>query len=191
MSVVLPEGFRITTSLLLKSGLAFALLDIALLTFLILTIKTPAFIQLRRALSVVTALAFGAIWAWAMSCFWMSVYGYIFPAWSRWLLPLVQAILTGTIAWLATGWALRMAGPSVLTYCLIGGCWGVFGHVLALVLGIASKPPVLQGAGPGAIIFIAFFEFIFYWSVIVLLSFLGHIVWKRLSGVALGPQSSS
>jgi hypothetical protein len=191
MPVVLPEGFHITSMLLLKSGLAFALLDILLLTILLLTIKTPVFIKLKKALPVVTALALGAIWAWAMSSFWLSVYGYLFPAWSRWLLPFAQAILTGTIAWLAAGWAVRVAGPSVLTYCLIGGFWGIFGHVLALVLGIASKPPVLQGAAPGAIIFIALFEFIFYWSVIVLLSFFGYLVWKRLSGAALDPQAGS
>jgi hypothetical protein len=169
--------------------LVFALLDFVLLVLLVRLIKAPAFIQLNGVLPLVTVLAFGGIWAWALSGFWQSVYAYLFPTWSRWFLPFAEAILAGTVAWLAVRWAPRLPGPVVLIYCLMGGLWGVLGHILGVVLGLVTKPPVLQGAAPAAVLFIAFFEFIFYWSVIVLLSFLGRLIWKRLTGTEAHSQA--
>lgn len=176
----LPEGFQITTKLLLQGGLVFALADIFLLLLLSYKVKAIQFGKITPALPFTTAVIYGGIWVWAIANFWESVYGFLFPPWSRWIVPAAQAVLTGVISYLAVRLALRVKFPPVLTYCALGGMWGILGHLSALASGIVSKPPLLQGAAPGAVIFIAFFEYIFYWSMILLVSFLGRGVWIRL-----------
>lgn len=178
----LPEGFQITTKLLLQGGLVFAVADILLLLLLSSKIKIAHFLKISAALPFATALIYGGIWVWAIANFWESVYGFLFAPWSRWFVPAAQAVLTGAISWLAVRLALRVKFPPVLTYCFLGGVWGILGHLSALASGIVSKPPLLQGSSPGAVLFIAFFEYVFYWSLILLLSFLGQIIWKRFRG---------
>lgn len=176
----LPEGFQITTKLLLQGGLVFALADIFLLLLLSYKVKAIPFESIIPTLPIATAIIYGGIWVWAIANFWESVYGFLFPPWSRWIVPAAQAVLTGAISYLAVRLALRVKFPSMLVYCLLGGVWGILGHTSALASGIVSKPPLLQGAAPGAVLFIAFFEYIFYWSMILLVSLLGREVWRRL-----------
>lgn len=38
------------------------------------------------------------LWLWAVSTFWESVYGYVFPTWARWWLPPLQAALACLVA---------------------------------------------------------------------------------------------
>jgi hypothetical protein len=168
----LPEGFRLTTAILLRGALLFALLDLGLLLLLSRLIQPGAFMKLRRVLPVTTAVFWFGIWLWAMITFWDTVYAYLFPAWLRWYLPFGQALLTAGVAWLAYRVAGRFPHRPVLAYCLLGGVWGILSHVWAVVLGIVRKPPLLQGAHPLAAIVIAFFEFTFYFCIIVLASWI-------------------
>jgi len=65
-----------------------------------------------------------------------------------------------------------MPWNAIMNFCILGGLWGIVSHLLAINRGILEKPPMLQGSGPFAAIVIAAFEFIFYWCVCVLLTFL-------------------
>jgi hypothetical protein len=171
--VDLPEGARVTTGVLWRGTLLFAALDLGLLVLLWRLVSPPAFARLRRPLPVATAIAWAGIWLWAVTVFWDRVYGYVFPAWLRWYLPASQALLTALVSWIAVRLAPRLRRvPPVVAYCLLGGVWGVLTHIWAVFRGIVSKPPFLQGAHPAAAVTIAFFEFTFYWCVIVLVSYL-------------------
>jgi hypothetical protein len=163
-----PEGFRITTAMLWQGALVLALADFALLLLLTRLVGAATFLRLAPALPAATAVTWALLWLWTVTFFWDSVYVFVFPSWSRWYLPVGQALLTGAIGWVAVRVAVRLPWRPVVSYCLMGGVWGVISHAWALLMGIVSKPPPLQGASPAAAVGIAFFEFIFYWCVVVL-----------------------
>ena len=54
-------------------------------------------------------------------------------------------------------------------------CWEDYGavitHIWAIYRGILDKPPLLQGASPVAASIMPFFEFVFYWCIILGVAF--------------------
>jgi hypothetical protein len=99
--------------------------------------------------------------------FWDLYYRYFYPGWVRWLAPL-DALLYGAIA-LALWWlALHLPGNPVVNFALLGGLESVLEHLLGIYgLGILDKVPILQGVSPASALVFAFFEYIFYWSVVL------------------------
>jgi len=179
--MTLPTGFKITTELLLRAALFFALLDAVLLPLLAWRIKPAAFRQLKTALPLITALYWCLLWFWVLINFWEPVYSYLFPAWSRWLLPFFQALLTAAVAAGACRASRWFRIHPLVSYVLMGGLWGVVSHLWAVVVGVVDKPPMLQGASPAAAVTIAFFEFMFYWCVILAITALVHPIPRFLS----------
>ncbi len=177
--MALPPGAQVTSEILWRGAAFFALLDLGLL-FLPARRVTPAmFLELRRTVLALTAAFWFCLWLLLASVvFWDTVYGYVFPAWSRWLLPAGQALLTTGIAALAFAFAVRLPGRAVVSYCLLGGVWGSVSHTWAVFMGIVDKPPMLQGASPVAAVIVAFFEFTFYFCLIVG----GSLLVRRLRG---------
>jgi hypothetical protein len=112
--------------------------------------------------------------------FWEPVYQYVFPDWSRWFIPPVYALFFGLISLLFWWLALRLSGNPVLGFLLLGGLWGSLTHVWAISRGILDKPPMLQGASPWAAIVLPFFEFIFYWCIILAVSTFVYSQWTRV-----------
>ena len=114
------------------------------------------------------------LWAWD----WF--YKYIFPPWARYLLPplfgIGYTLLAAGMVWLS----LKLPGSPVITWCLLGGLEGLLSHIYAIYgLGAASKPPVMQGTDPLATLIFAIFEKAFYWSLLLLTSWLLWQVDKR------------
>lgn len=163
----LPPDVKITTEILWRGALLFALLDLPFVAILTWRIKSNLFTQIKWELCVVSALFWWSLWYTVIRFFWETVYRYVFPGWAYWYLPFFQAILAALVALLAWWIASYMRTYPVLAYCLLGGLWGVITHLWAVHLGIITKPPLLQGAQPLAAVVIAFFEFIFYWCIIV------------------------
>jgi hypothetical protein len=167
------QGAQVTSQVLWRGAAVFALLDLGLLFLLARRLKPDAFRELRGTLLAVTAAFWFLLWlSLASVVFWDTVYGYVFPSWSRWLLPVGQALLTTGVAALAHAIAVRLRGSPVVSYCLLGGVWGSLGHTWGVFMGLMDKPPMLHGASPVAAVVIAFFEFTFYFCIIVLVSLL-------------------
>jgi len=61
-------------------------------------------------------------------------------------------------------------GNPVVSFCLLGGLWGMITHMWAVYLGIVDKPPILQGVAAAAAVVVAVFEYVFYWSVVLVLA---------------------
>jgi hypothetical protein len=71
------------------------------------------------------------------------------------------------MAWLC----LRLPGNPALTWIVLGSVEGLLSHLYAIYgLGAASKPPIMQGTDPMAVLIFAIFEKAFYWSLILLVS---------------------
>lgn len=162
--------FKITTELLYKGALMFALIDAVYVPVLIRRVNEEAFRRLKWSLVIAAALVWFGIWSWAIGNYWEAIYSYVFPAWAQRSVPWIALIVAGIVALALWALALPLKGNAVLFYCLFGGLIGGLTHIWAVHLGIVSKPPMLQGASPLAAVVIAFFEFMFYWCTILTLA---------------------
>lgn len=173
---------QLTTEMLWLGALMFALADIPLALLLAHRISAARFQAIGRLVVAITAIFWFGLWLWVVTAYWWAVYAHVFPPWSRWYLPAFQAVLTAAVASVAIRVSQRWAGHPVLNYCLMGGLWGVLTHLWALLQGITTRPPALQGVHPLGVVVIAFFEFIFYWCIILVLAMLSQAILRRVQG---------
>lgn len=181
----MPNDFKITTELLYRATLVFALMDAIYILLLSWRVKPETFGRLKWNLIVAAAVIWFGIWSWALSNFWETVYVYVFPTWAQTRVPWIAFFVAGIVAWVLWMLALRATTKAVPVFCLLGGILGILSHLWAVYRGIVTKPPMLQGASPLSAVTIAFFEFIFYWCVILTLAAFAdwlQITVKRRSG---------
>ena len=176
--MTLPPDIKVTSEVLWRGTLIFALIDLGFVPLLAWRIKETRFRQLKWALVGTTAIFWSLLWAWVLDWGWDSVYSYVFPDWIRAWLPLLQGLhfaVVGLVFWWS---ALRLARNPVAGFCLFGGLWGMVTHVWAVYRGIVDKPPMLQEASPVAAVVIAMFEFMFYWCIILSVAWLLWRGWQ-------------
>jgi hypothetical protein len=163
----MPTDIKITTELLYKGALVFALMDAVYVPLLVWRVNEETFRRLKWLLVIAAASVWYGIWAWAIGNYWETVYSYVFPMWARTWVPWIAFVVAGAVAlglWRVT---IRIKRYFIVTFCLMGGALGSLTHIWAVYRGIVTKPPMLQGASPLAAIVIAFFEFMFYWCTIL------------------------
>lgn len=166
----MPADVKITTELLCRGMLIFALMDVIFVSLLVWRVKSGSFLRQKWTLALAAAFVWFGIWRWAIGNFWETVYAYVFPAWGQVWIPVIAFFAAGGSAvglWML---AVRSRWNPVLVYCLLGGLLGSLTHLWAVFRGVVTKPPMLQGASPLAAIVFAFFEYIFYWCVILFLA---------------------
>jgi hypothetical protein len=181
--MTIPNEIKVTTEVLWQGAILFALMDFAFLIIILKLIKIEPIdlFEIKWSLVAFIGIFFCAIWGILVSyLFWESVYSYVFPAWARWLIPPVYGLLFAAVGLLTWWLAVHLPGNSVISFCILGGVWGIMSHIWAISRGILEKPPMLQGASPISAIVIAMFEFIFYWCVCLSIVFLAGQIKKRL-----------
>jgi hypothetical protein len=159
-------------SAVLCGGVSFLLLVPLLLVF-----KDEAFHRSALPVAGSSALFWGVVAVVAILRFWELYYVYFYPRWVRWLVPL-DLLLYGAIG-LGLWWlALRLPGPVVLSFVLLGGLEGVTEHVVGiLVLRILDQVPWLHGLTPLPILIFSFFEYVLYWTLVAWLAWgLAHLL---------------
>ena len=164
----MPTDINITTELLYKGALIFALMDAIYVPLLARGVSKEAFHKLKWTLVITAALVWYGIWSWAIGNYWEAVYSYVFPAWIAKWIPRIAFVAAGAAMLGLWSVAIRIRWNPVLTYCLLGGALGSLTHIWAVQRGIVTKPPMLQGASPLAAVVIAFFEYMFYWCTILI-----------------------
>jgi hypothetical protein len=152
--------------------LVVALIDAPLLLLVAPRVPSGLFGRLQWYLAGAAFLVFASIWfAFGSLYFWDPVYRLIFPAWSRWLLPLFFGLLEGLLA-LLFWWVCRLAARGgAVWFVLLGGLSSLAGHAVGISRGLL-RVPMLAGASPASALVFGVFEFIFYWSGILGLSLL-------------------
>jgi hypothetical protein len=163
---MLPPDTKLTSEIIWRGALVFALIDLGFVPLLAWRIKPARFRQLKWPLVGTTAIFWSSLWTWVFGWAWDPVYSYIFPGWMRPWIPPVQGVHFAVVALVFWWSALRFPKP-VLSFCLFGGLWGMVTHVWAVYLGIVDKPPLLHGASPVAAVVFAIFEFTLYWCIIL------------------------
>jgi hypothetical protein len=161
------EGVKVTSEILWRTAILLAMIDVVLVLYLARFIPTPLFRQLKWRVITVTAIFWFLVWTAMVVFFWQPVYHYVFPAWARWYIPPVYAMLFALIALLFWWLALQFSGKPVITFIILGGLWGMGTHIWAIYRGILDKPPLLQDSSPVAASIMPVFEFVLYWCIIL------------------------
>jgi hypothetical protein len=157
---------KVTSDILWKGAIFFALIDVFLITILIKFIKAEDLRKIKWKLIIYMAIFFCLLFGSIVSIiFWDSVYSHVFPASMRWIIPPAYGLLFSLIGLFFWWLAFKLPSNPVMNFCISGGFWGFLTHILAIHRGILDKPPMLQGASPIAALTLATFEFIFYWSI--------------------------
>jgi hypothetical protein len=164
--MIVSNDIKVTTEILWKGTLFFALIDIVFVSVLAKFIKHGELHKMKWKLISVMAIYFFLLFGYVVSIqFWASVYSYVFPSWIRWIIPPLYGLLFSMAGLLFWWIASRSTRNQVIIFCLLGGLWGVITHIMAIQRGILDKPPMLIGASPFAALTVATFEFIFYWCI--------------------------
>jgi hypothetical protein len=161
---------RVTSELLWRATLIAVLVDTPLLILIAQGVSTGLFGKLKWHLVGAAFVVYAFLWGTFGSVyFWDAVYQAIYPAWSRWLLPVGYGLLFGALA-LAFWWVSHFAPrwPAVW-FCLSGGLVSLAGHGIGISRGLLRVPLLAEASAVSALVF-GVFEFVFYWCAIVGLS---------------------
>ena len=160
---------RPVTDATLWSGAALlVVIDAALLPLVHRLVPTSRFKRLRILVPLVSFAFWTAIWLWAMTTFWRTVYSFVFPSALRWLLPPAFGLFYALAAAVLFRLAARLDRYAAVGFVLFGAVLGPVTHVFAVWRGIVTRPPLMSGASPAAAVAVSFPEFGLYWSVILL-----------------------
>ncbi len=165
----MPPGVHLTTPIIWMCTAILAVSDTLLGLLAIRLTRREQFRKLRPRLTLAGGLFFVLVWAGAMLWAWDWFYAYIFPASGRYFLPLIFFFLYKLIAWIMGWLSLRLPVNPALTWCVLGGVEGLLSHLYAIyALGAASRPPIMHGTDPFAVLVFAIFEKAFYWSILLI-----------------------
>jgi len=124
--MIIPPDLKVTTEILWRGALLFAIIDLVFVSVVVRIIKPGELFRMKWNLVIVMALFFCILFGSVVSVlFWDSVYSYVFPAWARWIVPL----LTGT----SPVAALTIAAFEFIFY------WCICLTILRLILHIRIK----------------------------------------------------
>ena len=170
---MIPDDIKVTNEILWKGAIFFALIDVILVIILTRIIKRENLLRMKWRLIIFMAVFFFILFGSIVSIiFWNSVYSYVFPVWARWIIPPLYGLIFSLVGLLFWWLALHIPVNPIVSFCILGGFWGLITHILAIYRGILDKPPMLQDASIVSALTIATFEFIFYWSFCLGFTFL-------------------
>jgi len=171
---------RVTSELLWRATFIAMLIDAPLVILIQRRVSSELFRKLKWHLAAAAVVVYAALWgAFASVYFWDAVYGHLFPAWSRWLLPFGYGVLFGAVA--VAFWRASVAVPGwpPVWFCLLGGLVSLVGHAIGIWRGLLRVPLLSEASAASALVF-GVFEFVFYWCAIVGLAV---AAWKAGLGV--------
>jgi cobalamin synthase len=110
-----------------------------------------------------------ALWSWVMwdSFFWETCYQYVFSPLARWIWPPVYGLIAGGIALFLWWLARRLPGNPILNFLLLGGLDSFPGHLWAMYGRKLMETPLLKDVSIASALTFGYFEFVFYWCVIL------------------------
>lgn len=134
-------------------------------------LKPAAFRSLTwQSLALASGLFWGMLAAGLIFYAWEFYYQHFVPDWYRFAAPLgalgLYALIGLGLRWLA----LRLPGNPAVNFCLLGGLEALPEHLVAIYRFDILHIPILRGSRPGAILLFAWFEYVVYWGLALLLA---------------------
>lgn len=174
------ETGRATSELLWRATLIAALIDAPLLVLVARWVSSELFRNLKWYLAGAGFVIYAALWGTFGSVYyWDAVYHAIFPAWARWLLPVVYGLLFAALALAFWRVSILAAKWQAVWFTLLGGLVSLVGHSIGISRGLLRVPLLAEVSAASALAF-GVFEFIFYWCAIVSLGAAGRWFALRL-----------
>jgi hypothetical protein len=169
-----------TSEVLWRATVIAVLIDVPLLILVARWVSSELFSKLKWYLVGAAFVVYAVLWGTFGSVYyWDAVYKVIFPAWFRWLLPLVYGLLFGALALAFWRASILMPKWQVVCFSLFGGLVSLVGHGIGISRGLLQVPLLAEVSAISALVF-GVFEFIFYWCVIVGLSVVSRWLGLRL-----------
>ncbi len=156
---------KVTSEILWQAAGAFAVVDVFFVAGLVRRINGQTFRELRSPLLWAVGFLWFFIWLLMVVFYWEAIYHYVFPAWARWLIPPLYGLLFVLVALFFWWLSLRLPGLPTLSFCLLGGLWGMVTHLWGVSRGLIEDPPMLQGVSVLSVAVMPVFEFVFYWCI--------------------------
>jgi hypothetical protein len=176
----MTETGHVTSELLWRAALIAMLIDMPLLILNARWVSSELFCKLKGYLAGAAFVVYALLWGTFGSVyFWDAVYKAIFPAWSRWFLPVGYGLLFGALALAFWRVSILAARWQVVWFSLLGGLVSLVGHGIGISRGLLRVPLLAEASAASALVF-GVFEFIFYWCAIVVLSVAGRWLGLRL-----------
>jgi hypothetical protein len=150
------------------SAFIIALILVGLLAW---RVKPFTFRSLRwQSMGIASALFWSVLATVLISFAWDLYYSLFVPPWYRLAAPL-GAILLYSVLGLGMRWvALKLPGHPVITFCLLGGLESIPEHAVGIYRFNILQIPLLQGDSPLAIFIFAYFEYVIFWGIVLLLA---------------------
>ena len=178
--MLLVETGHLTSELMWQVTLITLLIDTTLLIPIARWVSSELFDQLQWYLVGAATLVYAVLWGTFGSVyFWDTVYVSIFPAWSRWWLPVGFGMLFGALALVFWRVSSLTSRYQVVWFILLGGMISIVGHSVGIIRGLLQVP-LLAEVSPVSALTFGVVEFIFYWCLIVGLGFVGRWLSLRL-----------
>ena len=175
------ETLRVTTSLLWRATLFFSIVVAALLPLVLKATSRERFETLKGHVVGAAFFVWLALWSVMVVVYWHDVYAYFFPASLRWFLPLFMATGFASASLMLWHLARRFRRWPAVAFVLLGAMLGPLTHLWAVLRGIVSKPPLLQGASPAAAVAVSAPEFAIYFIIILGLAVLSSRIAEKCS----------
>jgi hypothetical protein len=176
-AVVMETG-HLTSEVFWRATTIAVVIDVPLLILVARWVSSELFFKLKWYFVGAAFIVYAVLWGTFGSVYyWDAVYSAIFPAWFRWLLPLVYGLLFAGFALASWRVSLLMTRWQAVWFSLFGGLVSLVGHGIGIGRGLLRVPLLAEVSVVSALVF-GVFEFIFYWCVIVILSVVSR--WLRL-----------
>lgn len=175
---MIEPGYAMS-EILWRATVVAVLIDAPYLILIARWVSSELFSKLKWYLVGGAFVVYAVLWGTFGSVYyWDTVYKAIFPAWFRWLLPLVYGLFFGALALAFWRMSILMPKWQVVWFSLLGGLVSLVGHGIGISRGLLRVPLLAEVSVVSALVF-GVFEFIFYWCVIVSLSVVCR--WLNLS----------
>jgi len=167
----METNIQATSQLYWLAALVTALMDIGFVALLAWRVKPARFRQLKWPLIIISTIFWIALWYAVMwdAFIWETSFRHVFQPWQRWAWPPAYGFISSGVTWLFWWLSLRLPGNPALYFLLLGGLESFVDHYFAIRNGVLQTP-LLQGVSAISAVTFGFFEFIFYWSLILTLA---------------------
>ncbi len=167
--------------LFLENTPAFILFAILIVIFLFWRIKPVEFRKIPWShFCIAAALFWGSLTLIFVLIGWDLYYSHFTPHYFRYLAPLASIFIYPLWS-LAFRWiAFRLPANPIVSFCILGGLQSFYEHAVAIYRLNLLEVPLLEGTTPVAIFIFAFFEYVVYWGIVVLITLVvGRIRYRQ------------
>ena len=142
-----------------------------ILVFLLWRIKPDSFHQISwHSFAIASAIFWGILATALISLTWSFYYKYFVPDWYQFIGPIGAVILYAILGLVFRWAAIHLPGNPTLWFCILGGLESIPEHAVGIYRFNILEIPMLAGSSAISIFIFAFFEYVIYWGIVLILA---------------------